>query len=53
MNIISKPELAKQVRREYEHLIRSESHEYAVLWVSIKLHVSVEEVRQIIDEVTA
>lgn len=40
MNIISKPELAKQVRREYEHLIKTESHEYAIAWVSTKLPFS-------------
>ena len=53
MNIISKPELAKQVRREYEHLIKTESHEYAIAWVSTKLHISADEVKQIIYEVTA
>lgn len=49
MNIISKPELAKQVRREYEHLIRSESHEYAIAWVAIKLHISINEVNAVIE----
>ena len=53
MNITSKQGFSDRIRREYEHLIRTESHDYAVQWVSIKLSVPVDEVNKIIDEVTA
>jgi len=50
MNITPKQDLHEKIKREYEHLIKHESHEYVVAWVAIKLHVSNEEVLDAIGE---
>ena len=52
MNIISKEELKNLILAEYEYLIRTESHDYAILWASIKFHVSKDEVTAVIDKVS-
>ena len=48
--IRSKHAVEIQIKNEYQQLVRTEHHNYAVTWISIKLNVSLDYVNEVINK---
>lgn len=48
--IRTREQASKQARKEYLQLIETETHEYAITWLSIKLQMTVEDITSTMNE---